>query len=57
LADLYLAVLEAARAVITVLNRASRIHLCVDKAKTERDRSCPEQTFTGTENDRELPNT
>ena len=57
LAHLYFAVLEAARAFVNVQNCTSRVQLCVDKAKTARDRAFPEQTLTGTENNRKLPNT
>jgi len=57
LANLYLAVLETAHAFVNVQNRAGCVQLCVDKAKTARDRAFPEQTLTGPKSDGKLPNT
>jgi hypothetical protein len=57
LANLHLAVVEAARAFVDVQNCTGRVQLRVDKAKTAWDRASAEQTFTGSENNRKLPNT
>ena len=57
LANLYLSVLKAARALVNVQNCISRIHLCVDNTETAWDRAFPEQALTGAENNGKLPDT
>jgi hypothetical protein len=57
LANLYLSILEAARALVNVQNSASRVQLYVDMTETARDRPFSEQTLAGTENNGKLPDT
>src|SRR5262245_25776861 len=55
LADLDLAVLEAAGALVDVQDGAGRDLLQLDEPERARDRALAEQALAGAEDDRELP--